>query len=126
MNTFDVDFNDHVEVENSANKIFMDSFLGHIRNLHNRELILSAAESDRFMKMLAARPKEENAKLLYCGNGNNKFFYKHKFSTLSTISSKDKFEIQNYTSATLKRINYTLDNGNKMKFFHQNQNGVKA
>ncbi|CAL7950911.1 unnamed protein product [Xylocopa violacea] len=39
----------------SANKILMDNFLEHIKQLHNKELLLTSAESQRFTKMLLER-----------------------------------------------------------------------
>ncbi|XP_076669350.1 KICSTOR complex protein SZT2 isoform X3 [Andrena cerasifolii] len=41
-----------------ANKILMDNFLEHIKQLHNKELLLTSAESQQFTKMLLQRPRD--------------------------------------------------------------------
>ncbi|XP_043599602.1 KICSTOR complex protein SZT2-like isoform X2 [Bombus pyrosoma] len=41
--------------QGSANKILMDNFLDHMKQLHNKELLLTSAESQRFTKMLLDR-----------------------------------------------------------------------
>ncbi|XP_043514984.1 KICSTOR complex protein SZT2-like isoform X3 [Frieseomelitta varia] len=41
--------------QGSANKILMDNFLGHMKQLHNKELLLTSAESQKFTKMLLER-----------------------------------------------------------------------
>ncbi|CAB0036663.1 unnamed protein product [Trichogramma brassicae] len=46
--------------------IVRSSFTISPNSLHNKELILNAAESDRFTRMLAARPREEGYKYLFC------------------------------------------------------------
>ncbi|CAK9801279.1 KICSTOR complex protein SZT2 [Anthophora quadrimaculata] len=43
------------EERGSANKILMDNFLKHMKQLHNKELLLTSAESQRFTKMLLDR-----------------------------------------------------------------------
>ncbi|XP_023246457.1 KICSTOR complex protein SZT2 [Copidosoma floridanum] len=48
------------------NGILMDGLLAHVRSLHNKELILSPAESDRFTEMLGSRPRPDgDPKLLF-------------------------------------------------------------
>jgi len=36
----------------------MGNFLEHMKQLHNKELLLTSAESQRFTKMLLSRPRE--------------------------------------------------------------------
>ncbi|KOX81297.1 Protein SZT2, partial [Melipona quadrifasciata] len=43
--------------QGSANKILMDNFLGHMKQLHNKELLLTSAESQKFTKMLLERQR---------------------------------------------------------------------
>ncbi|XP_026671200.1 KICSTOR complex protein SZT2-like [Ceratina calcarata] len=52
-------FNDGNNDENlgSANKILMDNYLECIKQLHNKELLLTSAESQRFTKLLLERRK---------------------------------------------------------------------
>ncbi|XP_031787876.1 KICSTOR complex protein SZT2 isoform X2 [Nasonia vitripennis] len=60
------DYHDQLHGDNNANRILMDGLLNHIKSLHNKELILSAAESDRFTKMLLERPREDGARPQFC------------------------------------------------------------
>ncbi|XP_011497452.1 PREDICTED: protein SZT2-like isoform X2 [Ceratosolen solmsi marchali] len=60
------DVKDQLQEENNANGILMEGLLNHIQNLHNKELILSATDSNRFTKMLAARHREEESKFFFC------------------------------------------------------------
>ncbi|XP_011685281.1 PREDICTED: protein SZT2-like isoform X1 [Wasmannia auropunctata] len=46
------------EDRDSANRILMGNFLEHMKQLHNKELLLTSAESQRFTKMLLNRPRE--------------------------------------------------------------------
>lgn len=46
---------DNDKEKRSANKILMDNFLEHMKQLHNKELLLTSAESQRFTKMLLDR-----------------------------------------------------------------------
>lgn len=46
--------------ECNANRLLTDSFLEHIKNLHNKELMFSVADSEKFTKMLANRPRDES------------------------------------------------------------------
>ncbi|KAL0121707.1 hypothetical protein PUN28_006892 [Cardiocondyla obscurior] len=46
------------EDKDNANRILMDNFLEHMKQLHNKELLLTSAESQRFTKMLFSRPRE--------------------------------------------------------------------
>ncbi|XP_066587997.1 KICSTOR complex protein SZT2-like [Prorops nasuta] len=48
----------------SANRMLMEGFLEHIKRLHNKELLLTSAESKRFTEMLAKRPREEGSPFL--------------------------------------------------------------
>ncbi|OAD53477.1 Protein SZT2, partial [Eufriesea mexicana] len=43
--------------QGNANKTLMDNFLEHMKQLHNKELLLTSAESQRFTKMLFDRQK---------------------------------------------------------------------
>ncbi|XP_014220610.1 KICSTOR complex protein SZT2-like isoform X1 [Trichogramma pretiosum] len=63
---FTDDYQDQLRMDSNANRLLMGSLLSHIKSLHNKELILNAAESDRFTRMLAARPREEGYKYLFC------------------------------------------------------------
>ncbi|KAJ8681967.1 hypothetical protein QAD02_017759 [Eretmocerus hayati] len=56
------DFSDPLHSETNANRILIENLLNHMKSLHNKELILNAADSDRFTKMLAERPREEGTK----------------------------------------------------------------
>ncbi|EFN84896.1 KICSTOR complex protein SZT2 isoform X2 [Harpegnathos saltator] len=51
------------EDRNSANKILMGNFLEHIKQLHNKELLLTSAESQKFTRMLLSRPRENGPPL---------------------------------------------------------------
>ncbi|XP_014480858.1 PREDICTED: protein SZT2-like [Dinoponera quadriceps] len=58
--------NDSVHIDedrNSANKILMSNFLEHIKQLHNKELLLTSAESHKFTRMLLGRPRENGPPL---------------------------------------------------------------
>lgn len=46
------------EDRDSANRILMGNFLEHMKQLHNKELLLTSAESQRFTRMLLNRPRE--------------------------------------------------------------------
>ncbi|KYN29036.1 Protein SZT2, partial [Trachymyrmex cornetzi] len=46
------------EDRDSANRILMGNFLEHMKQLHNKELLFTSAESQRFTKMLLNRPRE--------------------------------------------------------------------
>lgn len=49
----------HIDEDgDSANRILMGNFLEHMKQLHNKELLLTSAESQRFTKMLLNRPRE--------------------------------------------------------------------
>lgn len=46
------------EDREGANRILMGNFLEHMKQLHNKELLFTSAESQRFTKMLLNRPRE--------------------------------------------------------------------
>ncbi|XP_018338951.1 PREDICTED: protein SZT2-like [Trachymyrmex septentrionalis] len=54
-----VDDSVHIDEDrDSANRILMGNFLEHMKQLHNKELLLTSAESQMFTKMLLNRPRE--------------------------------------------------------------------
>lgn len=54
----------HVDEDrDSPNKIFMENFLVHMKQLHNKELLLTSAESQNFTKMLFSRRRENGPPL---------------------------------------------------------------
>lgn len=57
------------EDRNSANKILMGNFLEHIKQLHNKELLLTSAESQRFTRMLLSRPRDNSPPLPFFMQG---------------------------------------------------------
>lgn len=57
------------EDRDSANRILMGNFLEHMKQLHNKELLFTSAESQRFTKMLLSRPRENNSPLSFFMQG---------------------------------------------------------
>lgn len=57
------------EDRNSANKILMENFLEHIKQLHNKELLFTSAESQKFTRMLLNRPRENGPPLPFFMQG---------------------------------------------------------
>ncbi|XP_072752702.1 KICSTOR complex protein SZT2 [Anoplolepis gracilipes] len=60
----------HVDEDrDSANRILMGNFLEHMKQLHNKELLFTSAESQRFTRMLLSRPRENNSPLPFFMQG---------------------------------------------------------
>lgn len=60
----------HIEEDrDSANRILMGNFLEHMKQLHNKELLFTSAESQRFTRMLLSRPRENNSPLPFFTQG---------------------------------------------------------
>lgn len=57
------------ESRDNANRILMENFSEHIKHLHNKELLLTSAESQRFTKMLLNRPREDGPPLPFFMQG---------------------------------------------------------
>ncbi|XP_029156600.1 KICSTOR complex protein SZT2-like [Nylanderia fulva] len=57
------------EDRDSANRTLMANFLEHMKQLHNKELLLTSAESQRFTRMLLSRPRENNSPLPFFMQG---------------------------------------------------------
>lgn len=57
------------EDRDSANRILMGNFLEHMKQLHNKELLFTSAESQRFTRMLFSRPRENNSPLPFFMQG---------------------------------------------------------
>lgn len=57
------------EDRDSANRILMGNFLEHMKQLHNKELLFTSAESQRFTRMLLSRPRENNSPLPFFMQG---------------------------------------------------------
>ncbi|XP_031836676.1 KICSTOR complex protein SZT2 isoform X3 [Nomia melanderi] len=72
------------EGQNGANRILMDNFLEHIKQLHNKELLLTSAESQKFALMLLNRPRD--------GGPNLRFF-----SLKETLSEKHGYYREQYS-----------------------------
>jgi hypothetical protein len=53
------------EDRDNANKILMGNFLEHMKQLHNKELLLTSAESQRFTRMLLNRARENASSLAF-------------------------------------------------------------
>ncbi|XP_033214181.1 KICSTOR complex protein SZT2-like isoform X2 [Belonocnema kinseyi] len=51
--------------EENANRILIDGFLDHIKNLHNKELLLTTTESQKFTEMIANRSRDEESHIPY-------------------------------------------------------------
>lgn len=51
----------------------MDNFLEHIKQLHNKELLLTSAESQQFTKMLLQRPRDGGPPLPFFAEKGIKF-----------------------------------------------------
>ncbi|XP_032678990.1 KICSTOR complex protein SZT2-like [Odontomachus brunneus] len=68
--------NDSVHIDedrNSANKILMENFLEHIKQLHNKELLFTSAESQKFTRMLLNRPRENGPLLPFFVQGEKNY-----------------------------------------------------
>lgn len=61
------------EDRDSANRTLMANFLEHMKQLHNKELLLTSAESQRFTRMLLSRPRENNSSLPFFMQGGTIF-----------------------------------------------------
>ncbi|XP_053983197.1 KICSTOR complex protein SZT2-like [Hylaeus volcanicus] len=57
-----------------ANKILMDNFLEHIKQLHNKELLLTSAESQKFTRMLLNRRRDGGPRLPFFSQKEKHFY----------------------------------------------------
>ncbi|XP_043250268.1 KICSTOR complex protein SZT2-like isoform X1 [Colletes gigas] len=57
-----------------ANKILMDNFLEHIKQLHNKELLLTSAESQKFTRMLLNRRRDDGPHLPFFSQKERRFY----------------------------------------------------
>ena len=55
-------YNEDPEDEN-ANSILIEGFLEHIKHLHNKELLLTTTESQKFTEILLSRPRDEESQI---------------------------------------------------------------
>ncbi|XP_076247853.1 KICSTOR complex protein SZT2 [Calliopsis andreniformis] len=62
------------EKRGHANKILMENFLERIKQLHNKELLLTTAESQKFTKMLLNRPRNGGPSLPLFGQEEKDFY----------------------------------------------------
>ncbi|XP_076162167.1 KICSTOR complex protein SZT2 isoform X3 [Ptiloglossa arizonensis] len=65
------------EGQGRANKILMDNFLEHMKQLHNKELLLTSAESQKFTKMLLNRCRDGGPHLPFFSQ-KEKYFYNNE------------------------------------------------
>ncbi|XP_076659931.1 KICSTOR complex protein SZT2 isoform X2 [Halictus rubicundus] len=72
---FDNDSTAKHEGQGRANKILMDNFLEHIKQLHNKELLLTSAESQKFSTMLLNRPRDGGPRLPFFFQKEKHFYY---------------------------------------------------
>ncbi|XP_076285950.1 KICSTOR complex protein SZT2 isoform X2 [Lasioglossum baleicum] len=63
------------EGQGRANKILMDNFLEHIKQLHNKELLLTSAESQKFTTMLLNRPRDGGPRLPFFSLKERHIYY---------------------------------------------------
>ncbi|XP_012229201.2 KICSTOR complex protein SZT2-like isoform X1 [Linepithema humile] len=61
------------EDRDSANRILIGNFLEHMKQLHNKELLLTSAESQRFTRMLLSRPRENAPPLPFSVQGEKRY-----------------------------------------------------
>lgn len=66
--------------EENANRILIEGFLDHIKNLHNKELLLTTTESQKFTEMIANRPRDEESHIPYFHSSMNLFFFQKIFN----------------------------------------------
>ncbi|KAK2589304.1 hypothetical protein KPH14_007855 [Odynerus spinipes] len=60
------------EGRQSANRILMDGFLERVKHLHNKELLLTSAQSQKFTEMLLNRPRDEESTMLFFSKEQNR------------------------------------------------------
>nr|XP_033323084.1 KICSTOR complex protein SZT2-like isoform X4 [Megalopta genalis] len=68
------------ESQGRANKILMDNVLEHVKQLHNKELLLTSAESQKFTTMLLNRSRDGGPRLPFFSLKERPFYYNDQCS----------------------------------------------